>query len=312
MQNTVIIPAWHAAWCLGECLDSIARQTLRPNRIMIGVDACLETAEKALELKAELAKRSRQRHTILVDVLYFPEHCYPYRIRNTLAILAADGILHFFDADDTMNKDHIDVAAANVKPGMFINARAMKTEENGNGKQELWRRAHGVVSIMRDSFIMAGGFEPWRCGADTEAQKRWEFCGLKRYETKDPTMIVRKHSGGLTSMPETGYQSDVRKQYKAEIARRLREPARLDRLAIGEYVRIESMDDLAGAVASMPPMPPDAILEPPKPKEHEVNPVEVENRALMGALRALVAVTDRGFDRRRRAAWDLARRMCGL
>jgi len=295
MNRTVIIPAYKAGWCMAECLESIYLQTVAPNRILIGCDACEESAEKALELKKKYARKCRAKN-LLISVYYFPRHVGPYRIRNTLALNAAQGALLFFDADDLMYKSFIDMMTKTLTADRFLYPQADKIDMD-TGELESWNRAHGIVAIERQTFIMHGGFEGWKCAADTEAHARWEAGGLNRCTTKDSVMLVRKHKAGLTMNDETGYQSVVRKDYMRELVGRRLKPVRLGHIDIADCHRITSMDEtgMEGKGGHI-----EAITQRDILKEG------TGGRDAVGCLRRLVSVSERGFEQRQRQAYDAA------
>jgi len=207
---SVIMPAYRAGWCLADALRSVQAQTLRPLEILVGCDACEESLAKALEIRVLLDLRMR--------VFEFFEHAGCYRIRNTLAALARGDVLGFFDADDKMEPRHLEIMARLAGPRTFVKAIG-RVSMNG-GFPLPWDQCHGVSAIRRDLFLLNGGFEPWECGADTEALDRWRRAGIEMCEPKERTLLVRKHSESLTFKGDSGYKSRARMEVRKEIRRR--------------------------------------------------------------------------------------------
>ena len=158
---SVIIPAHKAVPFLADVIKSIEKQTERPGEILIGVDCDRETMTYLLEIVGK-------HRSIKIRPFWFPQHSWPYLIRNTLALHAKGKVLHFFDADDVMYPDHCELMGMALEPGRYM--AGMGEMQDGDRKPVPWDRGVGVVSILRSEFIRIGGFEPWKCAADTEAQ----------------------------------------------------------------------------------------------------------------------------------------------
>jgi len=226
INKVVIIPAYKAAAWIGNCLDSIARQTTKPKKVMVGVDNCEETAKAA----TDYAKASK----LKIEVYFFREHCGPYRIKNTLAALAEADILLFFDSDDTMSTLHVKAMSKDLKPGQFRLAQ----EVNPTRPDKIFPFTDGLISVWRHSFLLHGGFEPWGCAADSEARQRWQQGGMEISPPDTPTVNVTRHAGSLTTSEATGLQSPFRQKLREEIKCRREFPVRLTALSIGDCTRI--------------------------------------------------------------------------
>jgi len=265
LTSAVIIPARDSAWCLHECIATIAEQTKRPTTVLIGVDACQQTLQTAMSIQHDHHAQDKRKRGILdIEVYYFPARSWPYRVRNTLAAIAPVDVIHFFDADDLMYPHHLEMMSKALTPERFMGAYAEMKE--GDKDPIEWDRAHGVVSICREVFLKHGGFEPWRCAADTEFHQRMARVGLLKCRPKVPTFLVRKHAQGLTMATDTGYQSDLRNGYKAEIKSREQlpkdHPHRLYSLGVAEcYHCTPDVDTLALANITRDMAPPDAVID---------------------------------------------------
>ena len=224
-DSSVIIPAYAAADTIGRTMDSICAQTVIPAEVLVGVDADPETMGAVLAIAAKCDKTK-------VRPFWFPHRSWPYFIRNTLAVYASRTMLHFFDADDVMYPQHCEIMAEPLKRGRYMTG--LGEMKQGDADPVPWDRGCGVVSILRSEFIRLCGFEPWKCAADTEAQVRWVAAGMLKCRPKNPTMLVHKHPGSLTTSAGTGYGSDLRERYKGEIRARIKSPEQRSSLAVVE------------------------------------------------------------------------------
>ena len=295
----VIIPAHKAGWCLHEGVAAIANQTEKPDTVMIGADACVESAEAAQAARVEFAGR------LDIRVFFFPRHVGPYRIRNTLAALAPAEVLHFFDADDLMYPEHCALMGKHLERRRFMGCEAEMIRDPGQ-KPEPWHRAIGVCSILKVDFIQNAGFEPWLCGADTEAQQRWQAGGIKKFLPTVPTCLIRKHSGSLTMMADTGYKSAMRAKYRAVINARHDAPLRLGTLAIADVVELtagQALDSTVAAYQHAMPLPAVPLQETEKPPA----PPPVDPGEALAWVRALINECKPGFDRHKREFMARAR-----
>jgi glycosyltransferase involved in cell wall biosynthesis len=304
MKHAVIVPAYRAGWCLERSINSIAEQTLKPSMVMIGVDSCMESLTKALELKADHDARDKRRKGVLnIEVYWFPHHVYPYRIRNTMAVLSDADVLHFFDADDVMYPDHIKLHSKCLTPDRFCATMAEIYRDDKH--LEPWDRAYGVVSIYRHTFLFAGGYEPWKCGADSEAQHRWEALGITKIRTKQPTMCVYKHDHSLTIREDTGYHSSTRQAYKDEIKRRIQQRDWSPRpIHIEHCKQATPAGDLGELLATCAPRPQPDDIE----ADQQADPQEDGSLVkAFAALRYMMRVHGRGVNKDERKAYDRAK-----
>ena len=291
----VIIPAYRADWCLEECIHSIEAQTAMPERVLIGIDACEDTAIESLMIQED--------SPLDIDLYWFPKHSGPFRIRNTLALISLAEIVTTFDADDIMWPKHIETMAAIADETHFAMADAMMVRDDNEPMR--WNRAHGVIAITRKNFIRMGGYEAWDCGGDTEGLYRWQKCGLLMVKPENPTMTVRKHDRGVTAHPETGYKSQKRRDYKLEILRRMDTPIRLDRIAIAPCF---PLNEAALGMIGEP-----GYADLPTSLPIPAGKCETSNRELEAAatIRGLLRHYDRGYEREQRRAWKRAEQWLG-
>jgi len=260
-MSTLIIPAYDAAWCLEDCLKAVARQRLKPDEILIGVDACTETAAVALECQQKMKMNIR--------VLFFPKHEGCYRIRNTMALHATGEILHLFDADDLMEPDHMEIMQEAVEAGLCDVAmgHSMIEEEGVESRASGGTECPAQICLLKTTFIQLGGFEPWQCAADSEMLQRGTQAGLVFSVPADhPTFRQRKSPKSLTRRPETNMRSKLRAEYKAITHSRSRDPFQKTCLEFAHFTELvygmEIPEVHTGAVftTAKPPRPSTAVV----------------------------------------------------
>jgi len=293
LTHAVIIPAFNSAWCLAECLGRVEDQTQKPDVVMVGVDACEDTLTEAIRCRDEMKGR------LDIRAYMFPRHVGPYRIRNTLAMLAPVDVLHFFDADDLMYERHCEMMSKCLKRGLFMTATAELVEQGADkawSAPRPWDRAKGVVSILRIEFIQHGGFEPWVCAADTETHVRWQRGGLKAGRPKLPTFLVRKHADSLTISEGTGYRSELRRGYRDEIARRMKgEPERSGAIGIADVYEVTTAGPAEAHTVEL------QLVRFGMPQEPQPIPQAAEGHiAALNMVERLLAMNPPGFDATKR------------
>jgi hypothetical protein len=205
---SIIIPAWKAADFLKECLDSLAGQSYFSKganyEILLGIDACKTTRRRALKIA---------RNYEHLRVFWFDENYGPYIIKNSLAAIAKYDRLLFFDADDMAEKDMAEslLAYDNGHNGaaVYMLGRDMATREV--------KRTCGVFLIGRKNFLRIGGFMPWKCAADTEFFNRLPVAQITRLICEKILMRRRTHENQVTVKGDTGFKSELRACYMAQI-----------------------------------------------------------------------------------------------
>ena len=202
---SIIIPTYKNTKFLKECFGSILNSIGNYDvEIIVGVDACLGT----LEFIRSNVFDDR------INFYFFEKNQGPYIIKNSLLGLTESDNILFFDSDDIMCNNMIDVLIKNlqnnkvVKPSYidFIDGKEI------NLKSKVIR-SEGVFVIKKDLLIKFNGFEPWICGADTDLSFRLVTNGIKFKFIKDILFYRRIHENGLTSRRDTGTGSEIRRKY---------------------------------------------------------------------------------------------------
>lgn len=207
---SIIIPAYDADMFLEECLDSIENQLLFQKNsnyeILLGIDACKKTLEKAKKIK-DYYKNLR--------VFYFATNNGPYIVKNSLIKESKYSHLLFFDSDDQMKKDMMSKIDKRMKEPVDI-CRFKYLNYSGDlessKKKVSGLVAEGVVCHSRKVHEVLGGFESWRCAADTDFKRRSSNI-FKVATINDPLFFRRVHDNSLTKNPATTFKSPIREKY---------------------------------------------------------------------------------------------------
>lgn len=207
LSTSIIIPAYAAASYIEACLDSIVNQTDSiPVEILVGVDNCKSTS-------LELAKIRHKYQNLRVFKTTIQSG--PYLIRNTLSKLAHHPNLLFFDADDLMKPDMLQLIRTKANSTSQVRFKYLNFKGNSilDEPMEISNQtAHGVFFIPAHIFNKVGGFQPWPFGADTEFMKRCRANKLPVVNIDLPLFYRRIHSSSLTQNSQTGYASQSRKR----------------------------------------------------------------------------------------------------
>ena len=96
---SIIVPAYNAERYIGECIDSLIRQTYKNIEIILVDDGSMDATGAVCE-------EYRQRYQSLIQVID-SEHCGVTSARLKGARKAVGEYLAFVDADDWIEKDYI-------------------------------------------------------------------------------------------------------------------------------------------------------------------------------------------------------------
>lgn len=202
---SIIIPTYKNTKFIRECFESILNSIGNYDvEILVGIDACLETLNF-------LTKNFFDQR---IKFYFFEKNQGPYIIKNSLLGLTESDNILFFDSDDIMCKNMIDVLIKNlqnnkvVKPSYidFVDGKEI------NLKSKVIK-SEGVFAIKKEIIMKFNGFEPWICGADTDLSFRLVTNGIKFKFIKDILFYRRIHKNGLTSRRDTGTGSEIRRKY---------------------------------------------------------------------------------------------------
>lgn len=200
---SVIIPAYKSTKYISECIASIQGEC----EILIGVDHCQETCDHLKDVPN-------------IKLFYFTENVGPYVIKNTLVDVAEHEFILFFDSDDVLHEGILSVIIKELQDVDYLKLNYINFHHkkilNGHKMND------AVIAIKKSVFNSLNGFQPWRCGADTEFGHRLEH---NKYKTKNFTEFCyhrRLHNENLTVKKETAHGSPIRQSYVAIISKNIR------------------------------------------------------------------------------------------
>ena len=201
---SVLIPAYNSAKYLEKCLDSITLQTAKTEfEVLVGVDGCIETLYEAARLMDKYE---------WLDVFYCEENMGRYIMTNTLIEEKLGNKVIFFDSDDIMMPTLFQ-EVLDCKEDMML----WKYYSLRNGVVEPVKHndyAHGVLYMNDKAIKTLGGYQPWRCSADTELLTRSKYSNLTRRLNDKGLMVYRIHKDSLTSTIPMSQRLDYHKLIK--------------------------------------------------------------------------------------------------
>lgn len=202
---SIIIPTYKNTKFLKDCFDSILLSIKNYDvEIIVGIDACLETLEF---VKSNVFDKR-------ITFYFFEKNQGPYIIKNSfLEITKSDNLL-FFDSDDIMCENMIELIIENLKLNKVVKPSYVEFIDGQkiNTKSKVIK-SEGVFAIKKDLLIKFNGFEPWVCGADTELSFRLVSNNVKFKFLREILFYRRLHNNGLTSRKDTGSGSELRRKY---------------------------------------------------------------------------------------------------
>jgi len=211
-QLSIIIPTFNHPDFLNECLNSVISSVKKsPCEILVGIDDC----KKTIEFIKNKTFDSR------IKFFKFNKNVGPYVIKNSLSLIANSDYILFFDSDDIMKEELIQDIINHkssydlIKPMYLDFGNHVKNINYKVTKSSTY--GEGVFAIKKDLFFNMGGFEDWRCAADSELMNRLYKKKIKLTHTKNIGFYRRVHQNSLTQHPETGLKSKLRRDYSKKI-----------------------------------------------------------------------------------------------
>jgi len=218
---SIIVTAYQAQNYIEECLDSIANQSWCYNNqfeILVGVDNCQPTLDKLLTIK------HKYKH---LKVFMMNSNMGTYVTTNTLLDLTNYNHIIRFDSDDVMANNMIETLVIHANNYDIVRFGYSDFSTNINEiTQNEFRLPHGVFFLKKTIFTILGGYQNWRCAADTELFIRLGLDANGNYISQLTPLVRikdlhtrlfyrRQHSNSLTKRPDTNHKSPLRAQYKA-------------------------------------------------------------------------------------------------
>lgn len=182
----VIISAYRAVNFIEECLDSIQNQTYKCEKILVGVDGCINTLNKVIEIGDKYPN---------LEIYFSAKNKGPYQMFNALMeLIPDDEYIQRFDADDVMNSDMLDQMAIYDVPVVSRN--------------------DGILFVKKEILKKVGGFRAWRCAADSDMIFRLgKALNVNKIARAPQFFFRREHDGQLTKLNKTNLKSKLRKYY---------------------------------------------------------------------------------------------------
>lgn len=205
---SVCISAWKTSEYIEECLDSVSNQTWFKNHnnyeILLGIDGCNETLDKVKEIMHKYKN---------IKVMMMDKNVGTYVTCNTIMKEAKYEWLLRFDSDDIMLPNMIETIMNEKDDSDFINTKCYK----GFSNSEIYNNVDGQITIKKNIFIKYGGFQNWKCAADTELKIRLKSC-IKEKTINKPLFYYRINNvTSLTHDKKTKFGSDYRQEKRKYI-----------------------------------------------------------------------------------------------
>jgi glycosyltransferase involved in cell wall biosynthesis len=233
---SIIVTAYKNTSFIKETLESILVSCHNfEYEILVGVDNCVDTINFLKTLEVELIKPNN------IKILFFTKKSGTYIIRNTLASISSYDKLLFFDSDDLMTSPLVSTVIKSLEINDYVRYRYITFKDNYKNYINNPPVNHyhvGTFGINKNIFMYLNGFEPWDCAADGEFFWRISSNNIKIDTLDIIGLYYRKHSESLTSNPNTGMNSPIRKKYhdKKKEKQKNNHFGPLENLVISDYV----------------------------------------------------------------------------
>lgn len=222
---SVIIAAYRADSFILEAIDSVLMQQLPDDyrlELVVGIDGCEKTGEvlSGAESGGVLIYRMKRNYGTYITF-------------NTMMQFASGDLIVRFDADDVMLQSYLEkqIAVFEQEPEVYLTwTRNRYIDTKGQFLPEMdlkdddtlqfWQvrsPSNGQFMMRRELWTELGGFRPWRTTADTDFLFRMRFLGLTEHGIDEVLYYRRVHPHSLTQSKETGYDSQLRKETRAEM-----------------------------------------------------------------------------------------------
>ena len=205
---SVLIAAYHAEKWIEQAVRSALLQEVPEGwsvEVLVGVDGCPATLDGMRRVE------DRRITTVL-----FPVNRGTYNTLNSLLPLATGSLFVCLGADDIMlpGRLHSMVSLMSANPDIDqVGTWFTIADEDLQPLSDHRRCPEGVWMYRRSFWNQAiGGFQPWRCGADGEANLRAEYSGARKAVVPRYLYLRRSHANQLTSSGRTRMGSPLRRQ----------------------------------------------------------------------------------------------------
>lgn len=133
IKVSVIIPAYNAEGVIGDCLESLSKQTYRDMEVIVVDDGSNDNSK----LKVQKSKLQFKNLKLLMQ-----KHSGPGEARNLGARHATGEILVFVDADMTFDKDFIKILLAPIISGK--SRGTFSWDEYVSNPENVWSQCWGI------------------------------------------------------------------------------------------------------------------------------------------------------------------------
>lgn len=214
---TIVIPVYNRAAVVGRTLESIARQTYRPFRLVLVDNASTDGTAEVLKGWKECLEQTG----IQTDILCEPKRGAAAARNAGLRAVATDWVM-FFDSDDEMLPDHLRRVADAIKDHPEADIIGWDTKAVGdgaNGKRlvfsdkDMWYMnltqsifATQRYAVRTDLVRRAGGWaEDLTMGDDVEMGMRLlAHNPVVHYDKGEPTVLINYSGDSITAATDIG------------------------------------------------------------------------------------------------------------
>ena len=221
---SIVVTAYQTQDFLWECLESLINQDYFQNggtgEIIVVNDACPDVGEAITKIRRKTILRNARQPAFLWRRL--KENAGTYIATNTGLEAVSGHLFVRFDSDDIAHPNMLSKIVNWYRKGFdFIRFACANFRDGENGERlfEIQRKLKipsGVFAVSSALLKKLGGFQPWRCSADTDFTRRAESIG-KTKTIRRELFDRRVHPQSLTQNPDTGMGSEYREQYRLKI-----------------------------------------------------------------------------------------------
>jgi glycosyltransferase involved in cell wall biosynthesis len=203
---SILIPAYKTSEYIEECLDSVQMQNLKIEyEIIVGVDCCQETLNELLKIRHKYNN---------LRIIMLSKNSGLFINLNTLITLTKYNNIIKFDSDDIMLPNFIEKMIKT--DGDFV--RCMFFLYYGKDKEIKTRFNHalGVFFIKKCIYEFLGGYQPWKCSADTEFIIRFDHLNkFKQIKLNEHLFYYRQHENSLTNIMSKEVRWNYHQQFRS-------------------------------------------------------------------------------------------------
>lgn len=184
---SICITAYKSENYIKDCLDSVVSQTWFDKHdnyeILLGIDGCQDT----LSYIRTIYKNYKNLRVLMMD-----SNMGTYVTTNTLLSVAKYDNIIRFDSDDIMLPNLVEYVMKNKGDSDIFKFKMKNFGINRNTAL-----SDGVCYYRKSLILKYGGYQPWKCGADSELKKRLEKFA-KILKSDEILFLRRTHDESLT------------------------------------------------------------------------------------------------------------------